>query len=148
LDALAAFPAGDVVQIGTTSGGPPPDTITLESTLEKVSPKKKVLTMHIPDLVTAGSFWLPMPCAGLLSRLQLVNDVDTATGDATVTPKIATVDVTGGLLTLTNPATAGTIATASPTAANVVARDTVLELVVGGSNSGAGGGTLTVEITQ
>lgn len=148
LEVAASFPAGDLVQIGTTSGGPPPDTITLATTLQKLSPKTVIVSTHIPDLVAAGSFWVPIPVDGLITKLSIVNDADTATGDATVTPEIGGTPVTGGLLTIADPTVAGVVTVATPTAAHAVTRGGVLELVVGGANTGAGGGTIVIEITQ
>jgi hypothetical protein len=59
-----------------------------------------------------------------------------ATGDATVTASIDGTAVTGGVLTVTQAGSAaGDIDSAKPTALNLLADGSVLELTVGGTNT-------------
>lgn len=97
---------------------------------------------QVSDVVAlngTATFVCPSPVAGKIVLLQSVLDGGAlATGDATLTGKIAGVAITGGVITITQSGSAtNDVDSAAPSAANTVAVGDLIGVTVGGSNSAA-----------
>lgn len=123
-----------------------PDKDTAQALIDRV--KSYVLTLDIADLSAEASYYLVAPLAGRISKIYSVIDGAVATADVTITAKIATVAVTGGVVTIaTAGSAAGDVDSATPTAANTVTAGQAIEfLVTGGGAGGTPRGHLSVVI--
>ena len=100
---------------------------------------KVVLNINITDLSTAESHYVVSPIAGDIEELYSVRDKAIATADTTIAAKIATVSVTGGLLTLAySGSAAGDVDQATPSGANTVTAGQTIEFVCGGETNTSG----------
>jgi hypothetical protein len=97
------------------------------------------LVMRVSNLVGADAkvYRVVAPVAGDITDLQSVlQEAALATGDATLTFSINGTPVTGGVITITQSGSAaGDVDSATPSAANTVAIDDVIECTVGGTNT-------------
>jgi hypothetical protein len=97
------------------------------------------LTMRVANLVGADAkvYRAVAPVAGDIVDLQSVlEEAALATGDATLTFSIGGTPITGGAITITESGSAaGDVDSATPSAANTVAADDVIECTVGGTNT-------------
>lgn len=91
---------------------------------------------RIADLGNAVSTFVIAPTAGTITGFFLVNDEAMATTNTIVSLKIAGVTVTNGAVTLLSSATAGTLVSTVPTAANVVTAGSVIEIASDGGTTG------------
>lgn len=88
------------------------------------------------------------PRGGAVTNIWSVTDGALATGDATLTGKIGAVNITGGVVTIAQAASAaGDVDSAQPTAANVVVEGDVISLTVGGANTAQIGARALIEIS-
>jgi len=105
------------------------------------------LTRRVDDIATAATHRIVAPVSGTITAIRSVIASALATGDATITARINSVPVTGGVITVTQAASAaGDVDVATPTAANIVAVGDVIELVVGGANTAAVEAMVTMTI--
>ena len=103
--------------------------------------------VHVATLSSKGSDAavgrMPGGLSGTLLKVKTILNGALATGDATVTAAIDGTNVTGGVVTATQSASAaGDIATATPTALNTFTADSKLTFTVGGTSSA----TATLEV--
>jgi hypothetical protein len=97
--------------------------------------------MPIDDIAAA-----PFDCAVVGADLWASATI--AAGDLTATLAINGVAVTDGVMTLATGATSGTLGACTPTGANeAVGRQGVISVTVGGGNTAAGRGTVTILVT-
>lgn len=91
-------------------------------------------TVHVnmADAGTAGSVFVVVPHAGTIKKLSVVNQVTSTTTKTVFLAKIGGVSVTAPAWEEALDAAAGTKVTVVPTAANVVAADSVLEFASDG----------------
>lgn len=97
------------------------------------------LSMRATNLVGTTVYGIVSPVAGKLSKLlSVLKGAALATGDATLTARINGTPVTGGVITITQAASAiGDKDSASPSALNTIAVGDEIQLLVGGTNSAA-----------
>lgn len=108
------------------------------------------IPVQITSLVGTGRYGFLAPFAMTITKIRSVLLGDAlATGDATLTGKIGGVDITNGVVTITESGSAiGDKDEATPSAANVAAAGDFVELLVGGTNDEADAFALaTVEYT-
>lgn len=76
------------------------------------------------------------PFRGVVTKVGVVAGVATGTGAATITPSIAGVAITGGVVAVPNPTAAGVVVSAVPTGANTCNEDDGITFAVTGTASG------------
>jgi hypothetical protein len=108
------------------------------------------LTVYLPDIISATavvvSVVAPFDCAIVGADLWASSTI--AVGNLTATLAINGAAVTNGVMTLATGATSGSIGACTPTAANeAIGRDGVISVTVGGGNTAAGRGTVTLLVT-
>lgn len=87
--------------------------------------------------------------AGMITRIWSISNAALATGDATLQAKINGVNVTAGLITITQAGSAaGDVDSVNPTAANVVGPDDVISVTSGGASTATATAEWFVEISQ
>lgn len=102
----------------------------------------------IDDVSTAASFWVPVPVAGTITRIDSVINGAIATADAALTFEIGGVAVTGGAITVAySGSAAGDVDTATPTAANTLAAGGSIECITDGASTNTIKAELVFEIT-
>ncbi|WP_054310507.1 hypothetical protein [Mesorhizobium sp. 1M-11] len=108
-----------------------------------------VATVRVATLVGADVTRTIAAVKGRIVRLRSVIDGVLTTGDATITAAINGVEVTDGVITITQAGSAaGDVDEAVPTALNEVEPGDVISLTVGGTNATATPATVVVEIAQ
>ena len=115
-----------------------------------IGANKIFVPLHIPDLKTALAYGVPAPRAGTISKVySVLGGHALATGDATLTGKIAAAAIANGVVTITEAGSAiGDKDSATPSAANVVAAGDWINFTVGGTNDNtAAFADLLIEIT-
>lgn len=143
---VASANASEVyVADGAASGSFTALSTLVTSTVGHIVP----LTVRIPNIETAGSYWVVSPVAGTIDNWYVVLDKDPA-ADATLTMEIATVAVTGSSMVV---ATAGwalnTVDTAAPSAAKTIGKGAAIEIINDGTASGTDvEGIVTISITR
>lgn len=100
------------------------------------------------DLNTAASRFVAIPWAGKVVGAYVVNDVANTTTKTVLTLEIATVLVTMPALEVAITAAIGTVASAVPTALNVVAAGGAVEIITDGGGSPVMPGTVTLLIER
>jgi hypothetical protein len=107
---------------------------------------KIVITTTFDDISTAHSHWVTAPIAGNIEKIYSVLHQSIATGDTTLTFKIGGVNVTNGVITITQSGSAaGDIDSATPTGANTVTAGQAIEIASdGGTNTSNAIVTLTI----
>lgn len=109
---------------------------------------KVYLPLRVATLVGTGVYRIRSPYAGTITSITSITEGVLTTGDATLTGKIATVDITDGVITITQVGSAaGDKDAATPSALNVVAVDDEISLTVGGTNATATVANCWIEIT-
>ena len=88
------------------------------------------------------------PLAGTITLIKAVIDGALTTGNAVLTGKIGSTSITGGAVTCTQAASAaGSVFTATPSAANVLAVGDVLSFTVSGTQDAAKFAKITIAFT-
>lgn len=110
------------------------------------------LTLLLADLVSADAsvYHIASPVAGKITGLRTSLQAHAlAGGNATVTGKIGSTAITGGVVTMLNAGSAiGDTATATPTAANAVVAGSDINFTIGGTQTNtAAQGVLIIEIS-
>lgn len=105
------------------------------------------LVAYIPDILSASavvvSVVAPFDCEIVGADLWASSTI--AAGNLTATLAIDGAAVTNGVMTLASGATSGTIGACTPTANNeAVGRQGVIRVTIGGGNTAAGRGTVTI----
>ena len=97
-----------------------------------------VLNFDIVNLVTDGSYFIPVPYACDIVSWQTCIDNAFDTADCALSLEIATVAVTDSSITITQSGSAaGDVDSATPTAALSVAAGGAIEIIVSGTNTTA-----------
>lgn len=97
-----------------------------------------VLSFDIADLDVATSYYIVSPYAGDIVKIYSVIDQAIATADTLITAKIATVAVTGGVITIAySGSAAGDVDFATPSAARTVTAGQAIEFECGGQTTTA-----------
>jgi hypothetical protein len=98
----------------------------------------KSVQVRVTTLVGTNTYRVPCPFSGKVVQVYSVIEGALTTGDATLTAKIGSTAITGGVLTITQSGSAaGDVDEAVPTAANTVLEGGVLSVTVGGTNDAA-----------
>ena len=104
--------------------------------------------LRAASLIGSGVYRIVAPFAGTIVKAYSVTDAALATGDATLTLKVNGVAVTNGALTVTQAGSAaGDVDSATPTAAASFVAGDVISVTVGGTNSGAAGADVILDLT-
>lgn len=109
------------------------------------------LTVDVPslDFASPGTYGIPCPVAGTVTKIYTRLKGALAAGDATLTAKIGSTAMTNGVVTITEAGSAaGDIDSATPTALNTVVEGSNLCVTVGGSNNAAVGATVVFQIRR
>lgn len=108
-----------------------------------------VVTLGIADLDTNATYYVVLPHAGTIDRIDSVIHSAIGTGDATITCNIGATPITGGAITIANAGSAaGDVDTVSPSAAKTVTAGQAVNCAVTGSNDGAARATLSFTVTR
>lgn len=95
-----------------------------------------ILNLDIADGSADADYYIVSPHAGSISKIYSVIDGPFGTADITITASIGATPVTGGVVTIaTAGSAAGDIASATPSAANVVTAGQAIKLAVAGGGS-------------
>lgn len=107
------------------------------------------LTLRIPDINAAASYWVVSPVAGTISKMYAITD-QAPGADGILTLEIATVAVTDSSLTIVHSGWAlDTVFSSTPSAANTITKGAGIEIVNdGGASSASTACTITIEITR
>lgn len=100
-----------------------------------------VIYGQVANVSSTSVVYVPAPTRGKIIKVGAVVSSTVSTAPATVTTSIAGTNITGGVFTIASAATAGTVNTAVPTAANTCNEDDYIGFVVSGS--GTAGGPVT-----
>jgi hypothetical protein len=106
---------------------------------------------EIPDFASAtanGRVTLASPVAGTITSIVVALNSGTFGGAFTLTPTINGTNITDGAITVADLTAGGTTATATPSAANVLAVGDVIKVQSGGSASTAGRVNVLFRITR
>lgn len=117
--------------VARLAGGSSPAVVALQA-------RRTPVFLEIVDLTGASPKYAVAPIAGTINKIYSIIDGALATGDATLTPSINGVAITGGAITITQAGSAaGDLDESTPTAANTVAAGDKLSIAIGGTNSAA-----------
>ena len=112
-------------------------------------PRKTFVPATVDTLVGTGVYRVVAPVAGAVTKIWSILEGALTTGNATLTGKIGATAITGGVITITQAASAaGDVDSAAPTAANVVAEGDGLSVTVGGTNDAVVKARVLFEITH
>jgi len=96
------------------------------------------LQIRVAALNAVATFRVASPVIGTIVSIQSDIEAALATGNATLTANIGASAITGGVVTITQAASAaGQVNSAAPSAANVVVVGSDINVVVGGTNTAA-----------
>lgn len=106
------------------------------------------MEFNIDSINTAKSHFIVIPYAGDIIKIWTAVDQAIAGGDVILTPKIATVTVTGGAITIANAGSAaGDIDSSTPSGANTVTAGQALEVACdGGTTTSGAHAHMTIEL--
>lgn len=108
-----------------------------------------VVTLGIADLDANATYYVVLPHAGTIDRIDSVIHSAIGVGDATITCNIGATPITGGAITIANAGSAaGDVDTVSPSAAKTVTAGQAVNCAVTGSNIGAARATLSFTVTR
>ena len=118
-------------------------------TASAVELNEYTINVYMPIVCTSGSVYVPVPHAGDITLIQSAIDGILGTGDVTIDPKIATVDITNGDFTITaGGSAAGDVDSSTPTAANAVAVGDAIEIDTDGNCDGTATATFSIVIAR
>lgn len=101
--------------------------------------RTEVITQYIADIGDAKTYYVVVPFAGTITKMYSVIHAAITTTDTVLTPKINTVAVTNGAITVAvSGSAAGIVDDSTPTALNVFAAGDTLELASGGETDATG----------
>ncbi len=93
---------------------------------------------RVADISTAGSTFVAVPDGGRIIKIMTVLQGAISGGNAAITFEIGGTAVTGGGITVAHSGSAaGTVDSATPTAANRVEEDGTIEMITDGGSTGA-----------
>lgn len=111
---------------------------------------EQVVSFFIADGSAEKTYYIRMPHAGTVSKIQTTIDDVVSTADITLTARIGVTAMTDGVVTIaTSGSAAGETDEATPSANNAVSAGTVMNLVVtGGGAGGAPGIHVLIFVTR
>lgn len=113
----------------------------------RVPVSRKFLTVDIADISTAGQTYIAPGFDGRIVKAHSSLGGAIATADADLTLKIATVAVTGGVITVATAASAaGDVDTCTPTALNSFTAGQSIEIETDGASTNAVEVVITLEL--
>jgi len=115
------------------------------------APAKRYICVNIADLKAAddGVYHVPSPVSGRITNIFTSLQGALTVGNATLTASIGGTNVTNGVVTLVEAASAaGQVNSATPTALNAVEAGQDIELTVGGTNTAIVAAVCVIEITE
>jgi len=116
--------------------------------LAQSAPSNTALCIHMADVSTAGSVYVPAPLAGTVSRISATAWSAPGTADVTLTGYIDGVLIVDGALTIPTSVTAGSnVIHAIPASDNVTSIGSVIEIASDGASTGVVPVQLTIYIT-
>lgn len=137
--------AGTVYDIDSVTGG-----VWVDHRVP-VQAGKHYVSVLLADLKgsDANVYHVAAPIAGRITKILVDLEAALVTGNATVQASIGGTNVTNGLVTCVQAASAaGSVFSATPTALNAVAQGADIALTIGGTASTAVGGHCVIEITE
>ena len=94
------------------------------------------LNLEIPDVSTAGSFYVVNPILGKIYKLYLCLDNSITGADTTVSAKINGIAVSGSSMTVAyTGSAAGSVFTSTPSGDNTVSAGNCIEILTDGASS-------------
>jgi hypothetical protein len=133
-------PAGIIVYVGTEGVG-----VLMGDGV--VGSRKIYVPMRLATLVGTPAYYAVAPVAGRITNILAIREGVLTTGNATVQFAINGVDITTGLMTMVQAASAaGDVNQLQPTALNVVAAGDKIRATVGGTNATATVANVLLEI--
>lgn len=103
------------------------------------------LNVSIPDISTAGSYFVANPILGRISAILVTLDNAISAADATVTAEINGVAVTGSAVTVTfTGSAAGSVYTSTPSGANTVTANNAIEIITDGASTTTARANVTI----
>lgn len=111
---------------------------------------KHYFTLAIADIDIADSYWMPIPVAGTITKIMAVAGPGGAapTVDNNMTFEIAGVEITGSAIVQATAGNAeGDVDVSYPTALNIVAANSALEVISDGAAAASAVSIITVEVT-
>jgi hypothetical protein len=103
------------------------------------------LNVSIPDLSTAGSYYVTNPILGKIYKAYVTLDNAISVADAVVSFEISGIAVTGGNITATyTGSAAGTTFSSTPSGANTVASGAPIEVITDGGSTTACRASVTI----
>lgn len=134
------------------TGVQPSSTISDIADFRKVADEDNRIFLSLGEISLVGSGAavrrIVAPIAGTITAIRTVLNGALTSGNATLTAKIDSSAVPGGVVTITQAdSAAGDVDSATPTAANTVAVGNVISLTVGGTNDANVSASALIEIT-
>lgn len=110
--------------------------------------KKIYLSVDMTDVSAPSTSYIPSPVAGIISKVSVILGAAITGANSTITTKIGSTSVTGGAITVAySGSAAGSVFSATPTAANTVVAGDNINFTTDGASSTTSRGTIVVEIT-
>jgi len=101
----------------------------------------------IPDISTAGSYWIVPGIAGDITKIYSVIDGAITGADCGLTFEIAGTAITSSAITITQSGSAaGDVDSSTPSAANTITAAQAVELITDGASTGVVRSTITLVI--
>jgi biotin carboxyl carrier protein len=150
-NAAAAQAAADAAQIAADDAQTDATAALAAASAAQADANEVWVQGEIPDFASStanGRFTLASPVAGTITSIVVALNSGTFGGAFTITPTINGTNITSGAITVADLTAGGTTATATPTAANVVAVGDVVKVQSGGSASTAGRANVLFRITR
>ncbi len=107
------------------------------------------ITVDMTDISSSGSVWVVAPHAGDIAKIYSVINGAITVADATITAEIGGTLVTDSSITVAySGSAAGTVDSATPSAANTVTAGQAIEIISDGGSTDACRATFTILITR
>lgn len=106
------------------------------------------LTVRLDNIGNAGSTFVAVPAAGTIVGMYVTPDSNMSTTATNISLEIGGVAVTNSTATLSSSAVAGDVASAAPTANNVVTAGAAVEIISDGGTTGSSTATVTLIVSM
>lgn len=114
----------------------------------RITDERVYLTIGGIELDGTAAYRLPSPVAGTITRITTILEGALTTGNATLTGRIGGTAITGGVVTITQAASAaGDVDSVAPSALNTVDVGDDINLTVGGTNDASVTARAVIEIS-
>ena len=117
-----------------------------DNPIADINNKNRVtLNVSIPDISTAGSYYVANPLVGDIYKIYVVLDNAITVADAIVTAEIGGVAVTGSSITCAySGSAAGSVFSSTPSGANTVTAGGAIEIITDGGSTTACRANVTI----